>query len=120
MLERAQLTLVLEPLERGAGVEFESRITGGAIPAEYLAGVERGIRNSAKAGAIAGHPVVDVKATVTDGVTHSNDSSAVAFEAAAFDAFREAMQRGSPVRLEPVMAVEVTPQTRRSAMSAAT
>ena len=104
----AQLTLVLEPLERGSGIEFESRVVGGVIPADYLAGVERGIRNATKAGVVGGHPVVDVKAIVTDGAAHSNDSSAVAFEVAAQEAFREAMQRGSPVLLQPVMKVEVT------------
>jgi elongation factor G len=103
----AEVEFVVEPLERGAGLQFESRIVGGAVPREFIPGVESGVRKAAKSGVLAGFPCVDVKVTLVDGSFHERDSSALAFELAAGTAFRDAMRRGGPVLLEPVMAVEV-------------
>ena len=104
----AVVTLRVEPLPRGAGVEFESRITGGAISSEFIPAVERGVRDAAQTGVLAGNPVVDFKATLTDGEMHSNDSSTMAFQIAGSKAFQLAVAQASPVVLEPVMQVEVT------------
>ena len=104
----AELNLRLEPLERGAGVEFESKIAGGAIPREFIPAVEAGIRRAAKSGVLAGYPSVDFRAVLVDGSFHERDSSTLAFELAASAAFREAMGKARPTLLEPVMAVEVT------------
>jgi elongation factor G len=103
----AELTLRLDPLERGAGLQFESRIVGGAIPKEFIPSVEAGVRRAAQAGVLAGFPCVDFKATLVDGSFHERDSSTLAFELAASAAFREAAAKAGPVLLEPVMAVEV-------------
>jgi len=103
----AEVTLLVEPLERGAGVQFESRISGGAIPREYIPGVETGVRRAAEAGVIGGYPCVDLKVTLLDGSHHERDSSVMAFELAAAAAFVAAVRQGKPVLLEPVMAVEV-------------
>jgi len=104
----AELNLRLEPLARGAGVEFESKIVGGAIPREFIPAVEAGVRRAAKSGVLAGYPSVDFKAVLVDGSFHERDSSTLAFELAASAAFREAMGKARPTLLEPVMAVEVT------------
>jgi len=103
----AEVVFEVEPLERGAGLLFDSRIVGGVVPREFIPGVEAGVRRAAGAGVLAGFPCVDLKVTLVDGSFHERDSSALAFELAAATAFREAMQRGVPVLLEPVMAVEV-------------
>ena len=103
----AELTLSLEPLERGAGVQFESLIVGGAIPREFIPAVETGIRRAAQTGVLAGHDTVDFKAVLVDGSHHERDSSSLAFELAAAAAFREAAGKARPALLEPVMAVEV-------------
>ena len=103
----AALTLRLEPLGRGEGVQFESRIVGGAIPREFIPAVEAGIRRAAQAGTLAGHPCVDFQATLLDGSHHERDSSTLAFELAAGAAFRSAAAKAGVVLLEPVMAVEV-------------
>ncbi len=103
----AELRLRLAPLERGAGLRFESRITGGAIPKEYIPAVEAGVRRAARSGALSGYPTVDLQATLLDGGFHERDSSTLAFELAAETAFREAMAMGGPVLLEPMMAVEI-------------
>jgi elongation factor G len=103
----AALTLRLSPLPRGAGQRFESRITGGAIPKEFVPAVEAGVRRAARAGGLAGYPVVDFEAVLLDGAFHERDSSALAFELAAAAAFREASAQAGPLLLEPVMAVEV-------------
>ncbi|MCK6629006.1 MAG: elongation factor G [Anaerolineae bacterium] len=100
--------LEVEPLEKGKGFEFESRIVGGAIPKEYIPAVEQGIRESLSTGVVAGYPVVDVKAILVDGSYHEVDSSEMAFKIAASMGFKEAMQKGAPVLLEPIMKVEVT------------
>jgi elongation factor G len=107
----AEVALRFEPLERGAGVLFENRVTGGAVPREFIPSVEAGIRRAAQAGVLAGFPCVDFKATLEDGGFHERDSSTMAFEYAAAAAFREAMGQAAPVLIEPVMAVEVITPT---------
>jgi elongation factor G len=107
----AKVTIVFEPSEAGAGSSFESKIVGGAVPKEYIPGVEKGINSVMGSGILAGFPVVDVKATLIDGSYHDVDSSALAFEIASRAAFREALQKGGAVLLEPIMKVEVvTPE----------
>jgi len=101
----------VEPGEQGAGMAFEDKITGGAIPREYIGSVEQGIREAMDAGVLAGYPMVDVKVTLIDGSYHEVDSSEMAFKIAGSMALREAARRGDPVLLEPVMDVEVvTPE----------
>ncbi len=107
----AQLTLRLEPLERGAGVQFESRIVGGAIPREFIPAVEAGVRRAAEAGPASGYPAVDFRAVLLDGAFHERDSSAMVFELAASHALRDAFAKARPHLLEPVMAVEVITPT---------
>jgi elongation factor G len=107
----ARVKIIFEPNEPGAGNSFESKIVGGAVPKEYVPGVEKGINSVLGAGVLAGFPVVDVKATLIDGAFHDVDSSVLAFEIASRAAFREALQRGGSVLLEPIMKVEVvTPE----------
>ncbi|HYA71580.1 MAG TPA: elongation factor G [Roseiarcus sp.] len=107
----AKVTIVFEPAEPGAGSSFESKIVGGAVPKEYIPGVEKGINSVMGSGILAGFPVVDVKATLIDGAYHDVDSSALAFEIASRAAFREGLQKGGSVLLEPIMKVEVvTPE----------
>src|SRR5208337_1428799 len=91
----------------GAGSSFESKIVGGAVPKEYIPGVEKGINSVMGSGILAGFPVVDVKATLIDGAYHDVDSSVMAFEIAARAAFRELREKGAPKLLEPIMKVEV-------------
>ncbi len=107
----AKVKIVFAPAEVGAGSSFESKIVGGAVPKEYIPGVEKGINSIMGSGVLAGFPVVDVKATLIDGAYHDVDSSALAFEIAARAAFREGLQKGGSVLLEPIMKVEVvTPE----------
>jgi elongation factor G len=107
----AAVSLIVEPNEPGKGYEFESKIAGGAVPKEYIPGVEKGIESVLSSGVVAGFPVVDVKVELIDGKYHDVDSSALAFEIAARAAFREALQKAGPVLLEPIMKVEVvTPE----------
>jgi len=107
----ARVKLIVEPNEPGAGYQFESQIVGGAVPKEYIPGVEKGLLSVLGAGVLAGFPVVDMKVTLIDGAYHEVDSSALAFEIAARAALREALQKGNSVLLEPVMKVEaVTPE----------
>ncbi len=102
--------LEVAPLERGAGVEFVDKITGGRIPREFIPAVEMGVREAAEGGVLGGYPMVDVRATLTDGSYHEVDSSEMAFKIAGSMAFKSAAQSGGPVLLEPVMKVEaVTP-----------
>jgi elongation factor G len=101
----------LEPLERGAGFLFESKIVGGSVPREYFNAIEKGMKEATDAGVLAGYPVVDVKATIYDGSYHEVDSSEMAFKIAGSIAFKEAAKKGRPVLLEPLMNVEVvTPE----------
>jgi len=104
----ARVKLVVQPNEPGAGFSFESKIVGGAVPKEYIPGVEKGLQSVVGAGVIAGFPVVDIKVELVDGAFHEVDSSALAFEIASRAALREALQKGGSVLLEPVMKVEVT------------
>jgi elongation factor G len=101
------VVISLEPGERGSGVLFENKIFGGAIPREYIPSVEKGIMESADSGVLAGYPVVDIKITLLDGSFHEVDSSEMAFKIAASMAFKEGVQKGGPVLLEPMMKVEV-------------
>jgi elongation factor G len=99
--------MTMEPSEPGAGVTFENKIFGGAIPREYIPAVEKGVLESAGGGVVAGYPVVDVHVTLTDGSFHEVDSSEMAFKMAASMAFKEGLQKGRPTLIEPVMKVEV-------------
>ncbi len=100
--------LTLEPGEKAAGYQFESKIHGGAIPREYIPAVEKGIKESLQRGFLAGYELVDIKATLLDGSFHEVDSSEMAFKIAGSMAARDAVGRGEPVLLEPQMKVEVT------------
>ena len=98
----------MEPLEPGSGVQFESKIVGGAVPKEYIKPIEDGLRESAMSGILAGYPVIDFKATLVDGSYHEVDSSEMAFKIAASMAFKEGCKQAKSVILEPIMKVEVT------------
>jgi len=107
----AQVKIVAEPLPAGGGFEFENDVVGGAVPKEYVPGVEKGLESVLNSGVLAGFPVVDLKVTLIDGKAHDVDSSALAFEIAARTALRQALQEGKSVLLEPIMKVEaVTPE----------
>ena len=99
--------LRLEPLERGKGIEFVNAIKGGVIPQEFIPAVEKGVKEAADKGVLAGYPVVDVEATLYDGSYHEVDSSEIAFKIAGQMALQEASKRAKPVLLEPIMKVEV-------------
>jgi elongation factor G len=99
----AKVIIVFEPAEPGEGSSFESKVIGGSVPKEYIPGVEKGINSVMGSGVLAGYPVVDVKATLIDGAYHDVDSSALAFEIASRAAFREGLQKGGAVLLEPIM-----------------
>ena len=103
----AAVTLIVEPNEAGKGFEFESKIVGGAVPKEYIPGIEKGLESVLSSGVVAGFPVVDVKVQLIDGKFHDVDSSVLAFEIAARACFRQALQMGRSVLLEPIMKVEV-------------
>ncbi len=100
--------LEVEPQEPGKGFEFVNKIVGGSVPREYIAPVEKGVREALEGGVLAGYPMVDVKATIFDGSYHDVDSSEMAFKIAGSMAVKEAARKAKPVLLEPVMAVEVT------------
>lgn len=105
------VVIEIEPLEPGKGFEFENKIVGGAVPREYVAPTEKGIREAVDRGILAGYPVVDIKATLCDGSYHEVDSSEMAFKIAGSMAFKEAAKRAKPVLLEPIMSIEtVTPE----------
>jgi elongation factor G len=107
----ARVKLVFEPGEPGTGFQFESSIVGGAVPKEYIPGVEKGLTSAKENGLLAGFPVIDFKATLIDGAYHDVDSSVLAFEIASRAAFKELREKGSPKLLEPIMNVEVvTPE----------
>ncbi|HWM82875.1 MAG TPA: elongation factor G [Pseudolabrys sp.] len=107
----AQIKINVEPLPAGSGFEFANEIVGGAVPKEFIPGVEKGLESVLGAGVLAGFPVVDLKVTLVDGRYHDVDSSALAFEIAGRGALREALQKGGSVLLEPIMKVEVvTPE----------
>jgi elongation factor G len=108
----AEVKIVAEPLPPGGeNFVFENEIVGGAVPKEFVPGVEKGLESVLGSGVLAGFPVVDLKVSLIDGKFHEVDSSALAFEIAARMALREALQKGGAVLLEPVMKVEVvTPE----------
>ena len=107
----ARVKFEIAPLEPGKGFEFENKIVGGAVPREYIPGVEKGLESVLGTGVLAGFPVVDLKVALIDGAYHDVDSSALAFEIASRAALREGLQKGASVLLEPIMKVEVvTPE----------
>ncbi|MCO5554738.1 hypothetical protein L7F22_018523 [Adiantum nelumboides] len=107
----AEVVIRFEPLEPGSGYEFKSEIKGGTVPKEYVPGVVKGLEECMSNGVLAGFPVVDVRAALTDGSYHDVDSSVLAFQLAARGAFREGMNKAGPKLLEPIMKVEVvTPE----------
>ena len=107
----ARIKLVFEPGEPGTGFVFESAIVGGAVPKEYIPGVQKGLESVKDNGLLAGFPLIDFKATLIDGAYHDVDSSVLAFEIAARAAFKELREKGGPKLLEPIMNVEVvTPE----------
>ncbi len=99
--------LKLEPLERGAGYQFENQVVGGTVPREYIPAIEKGALEAIESGVLLGCPVVDVKVIVYDGSYHDVDSSEIAFKMATKMAFKSGMEKASPVLLEPIMKVEV-------------
>ena len=107
----ARVKITIEPGEPGSGFEFDNTVTGGNVPKEYIPGVEKGIKSVMDSGPLAGYPMLDIKATLTDGAYHEVDSSVMAFEQAGRQAFREGVQKAGPKLLEPIMKVEVvTPE----------
>ena len=98
----------MEPLEPGKGIEFESKIVGGAVPKEYIKPIEQGMREAAESGILAGYPVIDFKVSLVDGSYHEVDSSEMAFKIAASMAFKEGCKQAKSVLLEPIMKVEIT------------
>ncbi len=104
----AHVKLMLEPNEPGKGYEFINKITGGAIPKEFIPCVDQGIQGAMLSGVVAGYEVVDVKATLLDGSFHEVDSSEMAFKICGSMAFKEACQKADPTLLEPIMKVTVT------------
>jgi elongation factor G len=107
----ARVKIVAEPTVPGTPFEFENEVVGGNVPKEYIPGVEKGLESVLGSGVLAGFPIVDLKVTLIDGAYHDVDSSALAFEIASRAALREALQKGRPVLLEPIMKVEVvTPE----------
>jgi elongation factor G len=103
-----EVYLRVEPLERGAGFEFVDKIVGGVIPQQFIPAVEKGVRQVLERGAIAGYPLQDVRVTVHDGKYHAVDSKEVAFVAAGKKAFLDAIEKASPIVLEPVVDIQVS------------
>ncbi len=107
----AEVKMIISPTEPGEGYSFESRIVGGAVPKEYIPGVEKGIESVMDSGPLAGFPVIDFKVALVDGKFHDVDSSVLAFEIAARMGMREGMKKAGAKLLEPIMKVEViTPE----------
>ena len=107
----ARVKMTISPGESGTGFVFENKIVGGAIPKEYIPGVEKGIASVLDNGVLAGFPLLDINVVLHDGAFHDVDSSVMAFEIAGRAAFREAAQSAAPKLLEPIMDVEVvTPE----------
>lgn len=103
-----EVHIEVEPLERGAGFEFVSRIVGGAISGSLIPAVEKGVRQVLASGAISGHPLMDIRVTLVDGKMHSVDSKEIAFVVAGRKAFMQAVAEANPIILEPVVDLEVT------------
>lgn len=104
----AEVFLRVEPLARGEGFAFDSEVFGGSIPTQYIPSVEKGAHDAMEAGPLAGFPVRDVKVIATDGKSHPVDSKDIAFRTAGKRAVKDALSRGRPVILEPVMSMEIT------------
>jgi len=104
----ADVNIKLAPLPRGGGYEFVDKIVGGVIPRSFIPAVDKGIQESMRKGGLAGFPVQDFQITLFDGSHHSVDSSEMAFKIAGSMAFKKAMEKASPVLLEPVMEMEIT------------
>ncbi|MBD1867930.1 elongation factor G [Oculatella sp. FACHB-28] len=102
-----KIDYVIEPGEAGTGFVFESKVTGGNVPREYLPAIQKGFETSIDRGPLAGFPCVDLKITLTDGAYHPVDSSAMAFEIAARAAYRQSLPKAGPQLLEPIMKVDV-------------
>ncbi len=103
--------LKIEPNETGKGVEFKNGVIGGTVPREFIPAVEKGVKEAAETGVMAGYPVVDVKVTLFDGSYHDVDSDEISFRMAAIFGFKDGFRRAKPVILEPIMKVEVvTPE----------
>ncbi len=102
------VVMTIEPGKPGDGFEFVNKIVGGRIPAEYIPSVEKGIIQALECGPFAGYPVVDMKATLTDGSYHDVDSSDFAFQIAGRQGFKELFMKGNPQLLEPIMSIEIT------------
>ena len=100
--------LELEPLPRGSGFEFAQTVVGGSVPREYIPSVEKGVQKALGGGAVAGYPIVDIKATLFDGSYHTVDSSGICFEIAGSQALVKGVQQAAAVLLEPIMKVEIT------------
>ncbi|MBK7317048.1 MAG: elongation factor G [Anaerolineales bacterium] len=101
------VVFAMEPGERGSGIVFENKTVGGSVPKEYIGPIEKGVKEAADGGVLAGYPVVDLKVTLIDGSYHEVDSNEMAFKMAAIMGFKEGVQRGNPILLEPMMKVEV-------------
>ena len=103
----AHVILEIEPLERGSGFEFVDKVRGGSIPREYIPAVEKGVQDALEVGPLSGYPVVDTKVTLVDGRFHEVDSSEMAFRIAGSMAAKSAIHKSGPMRLEPVMRIEI-------------
>ncbi len=101
------VVFAMEPLERGSGIRFVNKVTGGAVPRDYFDAVEKGVYEAAETGVLGGYPMTDIGITFYDGSFHEVDSSDMAFKMAAIFAFREGAQKAKPMLLEPIMKVEV-------------
>ena len=115
----AHVKLTVHPRERGGGYLFENNLIGGTIPAEYLPAVQAGIEEALDGGVLAGHPVQDIGVVLYDGSWHDGDSTAAAFHVAAGLALRDALKKGNPIVLEPLMRVFISaPTTLKDAVVA--
>ncbi len=101
------VVMQLEPLPKGGGFEYETKIVGGAIPTNFLPSVEKGVNEGRHEGVLAGFPLVDLKVIIVDGSFHAVDSSDIAFKIAAAQALRKGLQQGQPVLLEPIMNITI-------------
>ena len=102
-----KIDYIIEPGEPGSGFEFESKVTGGNVPREFWPAIESGFKKNMEKGVLAGYPCLDFKVTLVDGAYHAVDSSAVAFELAANNAYRQTMPKAGPQLMEPIMKVDV-------------
>ena len=100
--------LELEPLPRGGGFEFQSKVVGGSVPREYIPSVEKGVSRAMGEGVLAGFPVVDIKTTLVDGSSHPVDSSGICYEIAGSQALQKGIKAADPILLEPIMVLAVT------------